>query len=62
MELAWTHNSDHEDEPRPEGRVAGNVWTFGPIVAGKFRYIRADGGGFMFVSIRGTRLGLNWEW
>ena len=62
MELTWTHDADDVPEPRPECRVAGNVWTFGPFVAGKFRYDRREGGGFVFVSIRGSRLGLNWEW
>jgi hypothetical protein len=36
--------------------------VLGPFVFGSFRYFDNEGGGFWFIHVRGTRLGLSREW
>ena len=61
MELTWTSDPQPVTETR-ESNVAGWTKWLGPFIFGHFRYVDDEGGGFTFILIRGTKLGLNWEW
>lgn len=61
MELAWTVDPQVEALSR-ESNVSGRTWQLGPFIVGNFRYVDLEGGGFWFIHVRGTRLGINGEW
>lgn len=62
MELAWTLDPEPYVELSREGSIAGWTRVLGPFVFGSFRYFDNEGGGFWFIHVRGTRLGLSREW
>lgn len=61
MELAWINDPQPEPKSR-ECMISGRTFFFGPIVAGSFKYLDDEGGGFWFINFRGTRLGISREW
>jgi len=61
MELAWIV------EPKPacvsrERSVCGHTLFLGPFIFGNFKYDDAEGGGFWFFNVRGTRFNVSREW
>lgn len=62
MELAWTLDPEPYVELTRESNIRGRTWFLGPFVFGSFRYLDDEGGGFWFVHVRGTRLGISREW
>ena len=62
MEHGWILDPEPREALTRESNIMGRTLFLGPIVFGNFRYVDEEGGGFCFIHIRGTRLGLNWEW
>lgn len=51
-----------EKKTSRDSSVMGRTRFLGPITFGSFRYLDSEGGGFWFINIRGTRLGICREW
>lgn len=61
MEMTWITDLPERPQTR-ESSVAGRTWFWGPFRLGHFRYLDDEGGGFWFINVRGTRLGICREW